>query len=304
MTAYPLRLLAFDGAFNLPIWIGQSRGVFAAHGLAVSLAYTPNSRFLVQALMNGEADIGLCGFDNIAAYQLGQGEAELPEPPDLRAFMGGDGGFLALVARPEIASLQALAGCTLSVDALTTGFAFVLRDMLAQAGLGGEHVRIVSAGGTAARYQQLLAGAHDATLLRVPYERLAASRGFRILAQAGPLIGPYIGTVGAARQRWLAAHAPQAQAFMRAYREAIDWLHVPAHRAEACDVLMARHEGLDAAAAGCVLDDLLASDGGLQRDLSLDPARVRGVLAIRARHTALKDMPALSDLLAPVVPSK
>lgn len=302
MTAYPLRLLAFDGAFNLPIWIGQSRGLFAGRGLVVSLAYTPNSRFLVQALMNGEADIGLCGFDNIAAYQLGQGEAELPERPDLRAFLGGDGGFLSLVARPGITSLQALAGCTLSVDALTTGFAFVLRDMLAQAGLSEQGVRIVSAGGTATRYQQLLAGSHDATLLRAPYERLAAAQGLRILAHAGPLIGPYMGTVGAARQRWLDAHAAQARAFMQAYREAVDWLHVPAHRPTACGELMARHEGLDAATAACVLDDLLASDGGLQRDLALEPHRLRGVLAIRARHTGLADIPEPTNFVASVMP--
>ena len=286
MSRHLLRVLAFDGAFNLPLWVADRQGFFAARGLALALDFTPTSGFLVQALMKGTADIALCGFDNIAAYQLGQGEAELPEPPDLRAFMGGDPGFLALVARPGIDSMAALQGATLSVDALSTGFAFVLREMLARACLGAGAVQIVRAGGTATRYTELLAGRHDATLLRAPYERLAAARGYRVLARASERLGPYLGTVAAARRGWLDANREVVAGFLAAYRQALQWIADPAHAAQAGAELMARHEGLDAPTAQQVLHDLLDPKQGLLRDMRLRSDAVATVLALRGKYAA------------------
>ena len=43
---------------------------------------------------------------------------------------------LSLIAAPEIKTVADLAGKTIALDALTTGFAFVLFDMLDAAGLG------------------------------------------------------------------------------------------------------------------------------------------------------------------------
>jgi len=286
MSRRALKVLAFDGAFNLPLWVADRQGFFAEQGLDVALAFTPTSGFLVQALMNGSADIALCGFDNIAAYQLGQGEAELAEPPDLRAFMAGDPGFLALVARPGIDSIAALRGATLSVDALTTGFAFVLREMLERAGLAPDGVSLVRAGGTATRYAELLAGRHDATLLRAPYDRLAATQGYRVLMRARDLLGPYMGTVAAARRRWIDAHRGEVAGFLAAYRQALRWIADPAHHTQAGAELMARHEGLDAVTAQQVLHDLLDRDQGLVRDQGLDPQAVAAVLGLRGKYGA------------------
>ena len=43
--------------------------------------------------------------------------------------MGGDGGFISIVAQPAVASVKDLKGRSVSVDAMTTGFAFVVRTM-------------------------------------------------------------------------------------------------------------------------------------------------------------------------------
>jgi ABC-type nitrate/sulfonate/bicarbonate transport system substrate-binding protein len=72
--------------------------------------------------------------------------------------MGGDGGFLAVVERPGIDNVAALRGKTLSVDAMTTGLAFVLRELVARGGLTETDVTYVRAGGTANRYRDLIAG--------------------------------------------------------------------------------------------------------------------------------------------------
>ena len=129
-----LNVIVFPGGFNLPIWAGIHLGTFARQDLEIRLHFTTNSMQQLSGLVRGEWEIGLTGFDNVVAYQEGQGEAEIDREPDLFVFMGGDDAFLRLVVQPDIGSYADLRGKVLSVDALTTGFAFVLRKMLASTG--------------------------------------------------------------------------------------------------------------------------------------------------------------------------
>src|SRR5450830_1777910 len=170
-TAAPARelhVIAFDGGWNLPVWVGQRQGFFEKNGLKIDLKFTPNSVFLVDSLFNGSADIALASLDNVVAYQEGQGDADANKKasPDLFAFMAGDNGFLTLTAAPSIHSFADLKGKSLSVDAMGTGFAFALHEMIARNGLADSDVQIVRAGATANRYNDLMAGKNDATLLR------------------------------------------------------------------------------------------------------------------------------------------
>ncbi len=68
----------------------------------------------------------------------------------------------------------------------------MLRELVAKNGLADDDVNYVRAGGTSNRYAELLAGKHDATLLRTPFELLAQNRGFHVSGQrrnARPLPG-------------------------------------------------------------------------------------------------------------------
>ena len=78
----------------------------------------------------GKCDIAMTAVDNIVAYVEGQGEAPIGPQPDFFAFLGSDSRFLSLVASPDIRNVSDLSGKTLSVDALTTGYAFVLFEIL------------------------------------------------------------------------------------------------------------------------------------------------------------------------------
>src|SRR6266571_8887774 len=147
-----LRVVTFNGGWDLPIWAAQRQGFFEANGVAVQLSYTPSSEVLVTGLFDGRFDIALASIDNFIAYQEGQGEARLPAEPDLFSFIGGDGGFLSIVASPAVKSFADLKGKTLSVDAMTNGLAFVLRELLGRNGLAESDVKFVRAGGTPNRY--------------------------------------------------------------------------------------------------------------------------------------------------------
>jgi ABC-type nitrate/sulfonate/bicarbonate transport system substrate-binding protein len=278
-----LRVITFDGGWNLPLWAAQRQGFFRAQGVDVQVAYTPNSGVLVQSLFDGRAEIALALIDNLVSYQEGQGEAKIPDAPDLFAFMGGDGGFLSVVAAPGIGSFADLKGKTLSVDAMTTGAAFVLRELLARNGVAETEVSFVRAGGTANRYRDLLAGKHAATLLRTPFELQAMARGHRQLALAESL-GAYQGTAGIARRSWAREKEAALVGFLRAYRAGVDFVYDRANREIVEALLVANSADMTPALARQSYDLLLAPRGGITRDLSIDDAGLRAVLELRSKY--------------------
>ena len=94
MTTH-IKVIVFPGGFNLPLWTAIDRQFFSSRGLDVEPHYTINSVEQLSGLILGRWEIALTGFDNIVAYQEGQGEAEVDVTPDLFAFMGGDFRVLA-----------------------------------------------------------------------------------------------------------------------------------------------------------------------------------------------------------------
>jgi ABC-type nitrate/sulfonate/bicarbonate transport system substrate-binding protein len=173
-------------------------------------------------------------------------------------------------------------GKTLSVDAMTTGFAFVARELVASNALAETDVNFVRAGGTANRYRELIAGKQDATLLRTPFELLAQNRGFNVLASADAL-GSYQGTVGVARRTWAREHDTALVGFIRAYFAATHWLYDRANREIVEAILIANVRDMTPALAKQSYDLLLGDKGGLSRDLAPDLAGMRTVLRLRSK---------------------
>ena len=135
----------------------------------------------------------MTAIDNVVAYSEGQGAAKVDVEPDIFAFMGGDNGFLRLVAVPEVKSFADLKGKQISVDALTTGYAFVLRKLLENGGLKPDDIEFVSAGGGLERFNALMEKKHAATLLISPFDVSAEAKGFNRLANADEALGHYQG---------------------------------------------------------------------------------------------------------------
>ena len=166
---------------------------------------------------------------------------------------------------------------------MTTGYAFVVREILARNGIAEADVTYVRAGGTANRYRDLLAVKHDATLLRTPFELLAREHGFNVLATAESL-GAYQGTTGIARRSWAAAHERELVGFIRGYRAGIDWLYDRANRDIVEAILVANIRDMTPTLARKSYDLLLADKGGITRDAALDMEGIRTVLALRSKY--------------------
>jgi ABC-type nitrate/sulfonate/bicarbonate transport system substrate-binding protein len=279
----PLTVISFGGGFNLPLWAAREQGLFAREGIAFTLVITADSKQVFTGLMDGRYQLAMTAFDNIVAYQEGQGEVRFAQPTDFAAVMGSDDGFLSLVAVPEIRTVAELRGRTISVDAMTNGFAFALREMLARGGVSESDVKWARAGGTDRRYAALMERQHDATLLRAPFDLQARNRGFNQLATARDVLGAYLGPVAAVRRSWAKDHPQVVVHFIRAYRDAVRWLLEPSNRTAAQALLLANVPGMSADVARQSCDLLLDPRTGFFPDVALDPRAVASVLALRSR---------------------
>jgi ABC-type nitrate/sulfonate/bicarbonate transport system substrate-binding protein len=287
VTAKPvITVNVFPGGFNWPIYVGQDKQIFDRHGITVELQDTPDSVTQMTDFSLGRFDIAMTAVDNIVAYVEGQGQAPIGPQPDLFAFMGVDTGFLSLVASPEIKSIADLRGKTVSVDALTTGYAFVLYDILRRSGLEVDRgdYQLVSAGGMAQRWNGLREGRQQATLLSAPYNLIARNAGFSQLVRATDVIGPYQGNVAAARRSWAAGNDDKIASYIRAYRDSVTWLYERSNKAEAIDILGRHLPQLPPDIATASYPELLHPVHGFFRTCALDEAGLKCVLALRNRY--------------------
>jgi ABC-type nitrate/sulfonate/bicarbonate transport system substrate-binding protein len=280
-----LSVIVFPGGFNLPTWAAERQGFFEQNGVRVSLTLTPSSTFQMQGLAEGKFDIAMTAFDNVVAYQEGQGEAKIPANPDMFAFMGSDNGFLSVLGGKGVKSFADLKGKKLSVDALTTGFAFVLRELLAKNGIAESEVSFERAGGVVQRYQELIKGTHAATVVLTPFDLLGAAQGHAQLARADEHLGAYLGVVGAARRSWARDNEQALIGFIRAYRAGVAFLYDPANREIAEALLVANVRAMTPALARQSLSVLLGEKTGFFRDVRLDPQGAVTVLALRSKYS-------------------
>lgn len=296
----PIELITFPGGFNWPIWVGMEKGFFARHGVEIRLTPTPNSVFQLTNLIGGRFDMAVTAIDNVIAYTEGQNEAGLPPAPDLVVVMGGDNGFLRLVTVPEVTSFADLRGKELSVDALTTGYAFVLRKLVEVGGLRQDEVSYVRAGGVLQRFQALLEKRHAGTMLISPFEVQAEAQGFRTLADAARMLGAYQGLVGATRRSWAESHRAEVIGYIRGTVDALGWLYDPANGAEAMALLRRNVPNMSEAVAEASYRVLLHPTGGFERSAAIDVPGIRTVLALRSQFgppgTSLTDPMKYLDL--------
>ena len=283
-----VNLIVFPGGFNWPIWVAQEKGLFAKHGIDVKITPTPGSAFQLTNLIAGKFDIAMTAIDNLIAYREGQGEEPVPGP-DLIAFMGCDNGFLRLVAVPEVGSFNDLKNKTVSVDARTTGYAFVLFEMLERGGLRlDQDYKVERAGGVLQRFQALMEKKHAATLLLSPFELQAEARGFRRLGNATDVLGAYQGLVGGARKSWADANRDAVVGYIRAFSEAVDWLYEARNKDEAIAILRKNLPAIPEQVAQATYGVLLSPVDGFQKKAKIDQDGVRTVLRLRSKYAEPK----------------
>jgi ABC-type nitrate/sulfonate/bicarbonate transport system substrate-binding protein len=296
----PIELICFPGAPNLPIFVAQEKGFFDKAGVQINLTTTPNSAYQAENLVNGKFHIAGTAFDNVVAYQEGQGAVKLAREPDLFAFMGATQVELAFIVAAQIKAYADLKGKTLALDALATGFAFVLYEMLAKSGLARSDYDFAAVGATPQRWESVRTGQHVGTITIEPFTSIAKAQGFNVLDTSTNVLPVYQGGSFAASREWAAANADTLKGFIKGYLDGLAWTLAPENREEATATLLRNMPEIKPQVVGAVMTSLLSPRSGLTPKAAILMDGVRAVLDLRTRYgsgkTALTDPNKYIDL--------
>ncbi|PRW58344.1 NMT1 THI5 like [Chlorella sorokiniana] len=193
---------AGSGACTRPLKIGAFKdftayildGARAAGVPMEDITWVKNADEAHQYLVSGERDVVFMSYDDTLSVTLGDGfnGTAITYPVH--------GGMLALCATVDPSANKTVVG----IDT-NTGYARALRYHLSTSLSPEEYESLnwVKAGATELRYQALLNGSLDATLLNPPFRTLAAAQGLTCTPMVD-ILGPFQGTVAHVTRDFLA----------------------------------------------------------------------------------------------------
>jgi ABC-type nitrate/sulfonate/bicarbonate transport system substrate-binding protein len=166
--------------------IARDLGFFGAAGVTVADVLTPSSAAQRADLDSGRVDVAITSTDNLFAWTASGSDivqvAQIEKTTDL-----------ALVTRPGLPSLREAGRPRLAVDAPGNGFAIVAYAMLRRLGYEAGGYEVTEVGGVRERYQALLSGQGDVTLLAPPLDEAGQARGVTPLMRTRDLDPEYPG---------------------------------------------------------------------------------------------------------------
>lgn len=166
---------------------------------------------------------------------------------------------------------------------MTTGYAFVLLDLLKRAGLNQADYKIEKAGGVLARWEALRDKKHDATMLITPFDIIARKAGLNVLQYAISVYGHYQGLCGATRREWAATNPKLVEAYIRGYVAGVDFLRDGTNKNYAC-ALLRKHLPQMSDDVAAQTYAAMAGATGFTPKAELDVDGVRRVLALRNEY--------------------
>jgi ABC-type nitrate/sulfonate/bicarbonate transport system substrate-binding protein len=198
--------------------------------------------------------------------------------------MGATQVELSAVVHASINQAQDLKGKSLALDAVGTGFAFVLYAMLEQLGLPMTDYDRVAVGATPERWKSVKEGQHAGTITIEPFTSIASAAGFKVLRQSTEAFPVYQGGIVAARQSWLNDHSDLTRLFIKGYLQGLDWTLNPANKAAAAVLLRQEMPEIQAPVVDAVMNSLLSPRSGLTPKGAVILEGMKTVLQLRTQY--------------------
>jgi NitT/TauT family transport system substrate-binding protein len=252
-----------DSTF-LPIYLAQEQGYFKEEGLDATFSTFNGGSDLIRAVISDSADIGLSSpaavFSAIKADQ------------DVRIFFGGfTQAPFSLCAIPSIKTLADAKGKRFGITRFGSSTDELTRYMLkAQRIDPDKDVKIVQGGGSSARLAAMEAGQLDVALFAMPFDFIAASKGYNVLVRQTDVMPDFPIQSFFARQRYIASHRDTIEALLRAFVRGVRL--AKANKAMAVQTLIDKvyidkqfaEQAYASLIGGWHEDGLLASDAGMK----------------------------------------
>jgi NitT/TauT family transport system substrate-binding protein len=196
-----------------------------------------------------------------------------------------------LIGKKGMKSAAELKGKVVGTSSIKSGSTILLRRLLKSRGLGDKSYDVVAGQGSAQIFNGLQAGALDAVWLVPPQSYVAESAGYPVLGSFREVAPKFPFVCFVTNTEWLKAKHDVGRRFVKAWLEAVAWLHDPANRAEA-QMLLAEALKVPADAAAKTYDDLIVQNPDtFPRNGRLDPAALKEMVSIMVEGEELAAMP-------------
>jgi len=278
-----LKLSIFSNYGTVPLQIAANHGYFEELDLAVEIEPTTSSIKQMTGVIDGRYDIAATAIDNIIAYNSGQGAAPTDATADLKVFLGSASYRLPFVVAPGIETFEDLKGRTIAVDALSTGFAFLLREMLEINGLTTDSYEFKSFGAPKERFNAVQKGEAVGALLNAHFEAIAQTTNCKTLTSNPDPWDNYEGNTFCAGVEFL-TDGP-ADDFISATLRAVAFTKNPENTDVVAAALCDHISNLDPAKAVTVARSLQGDESILDDKLSVSRSGIAEVLRLREKYT-------------------
>jgi len=216
-----------------PILAGMTKGYYAAEHIKLDLIHIASSGAVMQQLAAGSLDASLSAalsdpilaIDRGAPLRLMRLEIQLPP--------------YAIEAKKQYKSLEDLKGKTVMIDAPTGITKIYFERMLAPHHVNPRDIDYLYTGATAARFNALMSGAIDATILLPPFSLRAEQAGYNNLGLVADYAKDLPFTGGAVNTNWAAKNPQVLRRFLAAHNNSVRWFLDPKNRQEAIEIMAA-----------------------------------------------------------------
>ena len=223
-------LIGSPQAGGWPYYIALREGFFTDAGVSLDIVYVPTASGLVQQLAAGSLDVVNIGIvEPIHAIARGA-------PVAIVRVTGAVPPY-AVIARPEIKTIQDLKGHTVVISGLLDINRVYLERVLKAGGLTDSDIEITVIGATAGRYAALQSNAAQATMLVPPYNFIAETAGYTNLGAMMKFASDLPFGSTDVSLAFAKKHPDALKGFVTALDKGIAWFNDPANRAAAIDLL-------------------------------------------------------------------
>ena len=223
------------GAISMTHWpllIGLKKGYYAAEHVSLDLIHAQSSGGVLQQLAAGSIDATISAALVEPIYAISKGapirlvRLEIQLPP------------YAIEAKAQYKKLEDLRGKTIMIDAPTGITKIYVERMLAPHHVEPSTVDYVYAGATGARFNALMSGAVDATILLPPFSFSAEEAGSSNLGLVADYAKDLPFTGAAVNTNWASKNPDALRHFLDAHNRSVQWFLDPNNRQEAIEIMV------------------------------------------------------------------
>lgn len=263
--------------FNMPLWVADHAGHFAAEGLDVSLELYEPIDEVTERLKDGRVQLACGVTEHVILDSESGGNLEI---------IGGNVNRLPfdLISRPGIGSFEDMRGKTVGVSSLRAGSSSLVMELFSAHGLKyPEDYDIVAVGPILTRWRMLRSGEIDAGLQGAPLNFIARDAGYTALVNPRDQFPDFQFTSLNVDSEWAKENSDVTVRFLRAYIRAHEWFY--ANRDAAGDIAV-QETGIDRSYALRAWDEYTEAEI-FPRDADASEASVQALIDVSALIRAL-----------------